>query len=713
MTNSTEIPIAPIAKKVEHFVKFGFIEGENRGKNPMNPPLEVPDPYYWMRDDSRKDKEIIEHLILENEYTEKSTNSLQNSREEIYEELLSHIQETDTSDAVPYGKYEYYSHTIEGLSYPIHCRRNKEEKNSIEEVILDENKLSKKLGKTQMNVGGIGISPSQKLLAYSVDSSGYEMYEITIVNLSDDMQISKISDVADFEWGSDDDTIYYTKMDSAHRPYQVWKSNLNDSNADELIFEEKDELFWVGVSKTSDQELLLVGSGSKETSEIHFINLHSGNNDLTLIRERKYGVLYTISKRNNLFHIVTNADDAKNFEILTAQIDTPKEWNPFTDVLGNIIFKNSKIRSISHTISFQDFLIVFGRENGLKQAWCITFEEDIALDFHQLEFPESAYIVGMGSNLEFNSNKVRITYSSMVTPHTIFDYIVSSKEFKLVKQKNIPNYDQSKYSTKRIYAPTKDETLIPISVVYRKDIHLEEINNSKLMLYGYGSYGSCIEPRFNLGILPMLDRGMVYCIAHIRGGSEMGRSWYEDQGKYLSKKNTFEDFCSCAEFLINQGWTTPENIAIEGRSAGGLLVGAVLNMRPDLFNIAIAGVPFVDVMTTMCDPSIPLTVVEWEEWGNPNEERFHDYIRSYSPIDNVVEQRYPNILITAGLHDPRVAYWEGMKWCATLREKATSDSGLILLKTDIEAGHFSASDRYKYLREKAFEYAFLFDCLSL
>ena len=711
MPDSNDIPNAPIAKKAEHYVKFGAVDGENRGKNPMNPPIEKLDTYYWMRDDSRKNKEIIDHLKLENEFTKKSTNSLENSRKKIYEELLSHIQETDTSAPVPFGKYEYYSHTVEGLSYPIHCRRNKEEIKSPEEVILDENELAKKLGTTQMNVGGIQISPSQNLLAYSVDNSGYETYEVSIIDLSNNELISKIPDVADFEWGSDDKTMFYTKMDAAHRPYQVWKNILNCSN--ELIFEEKDELFWVGISKTDDRELLLIGSGSKETSEISFINLNSNQNELTIVKERKQGVLYSISKRNDSFYIVTNADDAKNFEILTSQINKPNKWDVFTDFSGNIIFNNNDVRSISHTISFQDFLIVFGRENGLKQAWCVNFKEDIVLDFHQLEFPESAYVVGMGSNLEFNTDRVRITYSSMVTPHTIFDYIVSTKEFELVKQKNVPNYNHLKYDTKRVYAPSKDGTLIPISVVYRKDFHSKEIKNSKLMLYGYGSYGSCVEPRFNSGILPMLDRGIVYCIAHIRGGSEMGRSWYEDQGKYLTKKNTFEDFCSCAEYLIDQGWTNPESIAIEGRSAGGLLIGAVLNMRPDLFNVAIAGVPFVDVMTTMCDPSIPLTVVEWEEWGNPNEEKFHDYINSYSPIDNVVEQRYPNILITTGLHDPRVAYWEGMKWCATLREKATSDSGLILLKTDIEAGHFSASDRYKYLREKAFEYAFLFDCLSL
>ena len=562
-----------------------------------------------------------------------------------------------------------------------------------------------------MNVGGLRISPSQKLLAYSVDTTGYETYEISIIDLSNHELMYKIPDVAGFEWGSDDETIYYTKMDAAHRPYQVWKNKSNKSN--KLIYEEKDELFWVGLSKTFDRELLLIGSGSKETSEISFIDLRLNIDDLIMVKKRTQGVLYSITKRNDLFYIVTNIENAKNFQVLVAKIDEPDNWKPFVDISGEIIFCNDENRSINHTTAFHNFLMIFGRENGLRQAWCVNFDEDKVLDYHQLEFPESAYVVGLGSNMEYNSNTVRITYSSMITPHTIFDYVVSNKEFKLVKQKNVPNFNQLEYETKRVYAPSKDGTMIPISVVYRKDFHLDGIKNSKLMLYGYGSYGSCIEPRFNSGILPMLDRGIVYCIAHIRGGSEMGRSWYEDQGKYLTKKNTFEDFCSCTEFLIEQGWTIPENIAIEGRSAGGLLIGAVLNMRPDLFNVAIAGVPFVDVMTTMCDPSIPLTVVEWEEWGNPNEEKFYDYINSYSPIDNVVEQRYPNILITTGLHDPRVAYWEGMKWCATLRERADSDSGLILLKTDIEAGHFSASDRYKYLREKAFEFAFLFDCLNL
>ena len=713
MTDSNDFPIAPIAKKVDYLVKFGKVEGENRGKNPINPPIEKIDPYYWMRDDSRTNQEILDHLKLENEYTIQCTRSLISNQEKIYEELLSHIQETDTTDPVPNGKFEYYSHTIEGLSYPIHCRRNRDLNNSKEEVILDENELSEKLGTAQMNVGGIRMSPSQNLLAFSVDTSGYETYEITVINLINKEIITKIPDIASFEWGGDDHTIFYTKMDTAHRPYQVWKNNFNDSNPDKLIYEEADELFWLGISKSSDRELLYVFSSSKETSEVSFLYLNSENHDLKLIRKRKQGVLYSASKRNNMFFIVTNADNAKNFEILTSDLDKPNDWKPLTDISGNIIFNNDDSRSINYTISFQNFLIVFGRENGLKQLWCINFEKNIPSSFHQLEFPESAYVVGMGSNLEFESKYVRITYSSMVTPHTIFDYDVTKKELNLIKQKNVPNFESSEFDTKRINATAKDGTLIPISVVYRKDFHLDGINDSKLMLYGYGSYGSCIEPSFNSRILPMLNRGIVYCIAHIRGGSEMGRFWYEDQGKYLTKKNTFEDFCSCAEHLISEGWSSPKNIAIEGRSAGGLLMGAVLNMRPDLFNVAIAGVPFVDVMTTMSDPSIPLTVVEWEEWGNPNEEKFHDYMNSYSPIENVIEQRYPNILITAGLHDPRVAYWEAMKWCATLREKASNDSGLILLKTDLEAGHFSASDRYKYLKEKAFEYAFLFDCLDL
>ncbi len=713
MSDSNDFPIAPIAKKVDYLVKFGKVEGENRGKNPINPPIEKLDPYYWMRDDSRTDKDILNHLKLENDFTEKCTSSLVESQGKIYEELLSHIQETDTTDPVPNGKFEYFSHTIEGLSYPIHCRKNRELNNSDEEIILDENELSKKLGTTQMNVGGIRISPSQNLLAFSVDTSGYETYEITIMNLINREIIAKISDVASFEWGGDDETIYYTKMDLAHRPYQVWENNLDNSESDKLIFEEGDELFWVGISKSRDRQLLFISSSSKETSEISYIDINLKTNNLIKIKSRKQGTLYSVSKRKNIFYIVTNANNAKNFEIVTSNLDKPYDWNPLTDKSGKIIFSNDDFRSVSYTIAFEDFLVVLGRESGLKQVWCIDFEGNMPISSHKLEFPESAYVVGIGSNLEFNSKFVRITYSSMVTPHTIFDYDVSKKELNLIKQKNIPNYVSSEFDTKRVNATAKDGTLVPISVVYRKDFHLDGITNSKLMLYGYGSYGSCIEPSFNSRILPMLNRGLVYCIAHIRGGSEMGRFWYEDEGKYLKKKNTFEDFCSCAEYLISEGWTSPENLAIEGRSAGGLLMGAVLNMRPDLFNIAIAGVPFVDVMTTMSDPSIPLTVVEWEEWGNPNEEKFYDYMNSYSPIDNVIEQRYPNILITAGLHDPRVAYWEAMKWCAKLREKASQDSGMILLKTDLEAGHFSASDRYKYLKEKAFEYAFMFDCLDL
>ncbi len=713
MNYGTDTPTAPIAKKKHHLVKFGKVEGENRGDNPMNPPLEKIDPYYWMRDDSRSNEEILTHLELENDYTKKNMKNLTKINDSIYDELLSHVKETDTTDFVPNGHFVYYSHTLEGSPYPIHCRRDRENINSLEEVILDENKLSDQFGTTQMNVGNMRISPSQNLLGFSVDTSGDEIYEILIKNLSINEIIFTVSDISSFEWGSDDNTIFYTKMDSAHRPYQVWKLKLNDSNYRKLIYEENDELFWVGISKTQDNDFLLISSSSKETSEVHYLELKNESINLNLIKKREKGILYSVSKRRNTFYIVTNFNEAKNFQILTSDIKFPSEWNSLKDKLGRVLFEHNNSRTINYSYSFKNFIIVFGRENGLKQLWCLVFEDNQILNHHKLEFPEDSYVVGLGSNLEFSSKFVRITYSSMVTPQTIFDYDVDSKELIQIKQKDVPNYDRLNYCTDRIFAPSTDGTLIPISVVYRKDMHKESIVNSKLMLYGYGSYGLCIEPSFNAKVLPMLNRGIVYCIAHVRGGSEMGRFWYEEEGKYLTKMNTFEDFCSCAEHLIRIGWTSPSNIAIEGRSAGGLLIGAVLNMRPDLFNVAIAGVPFVDVMTTMSDPSIPLTVVEWEEWGNPNEEKFHEYIKSYSPIDNVTSQKYPNILITAGLHDPRVAYWEAMKWCATLREKSLPDSGLILLKTDLEAGHFSASDRYKYLKEKAFEYAFLFRCLGI
>ena len=399
MNDSNNSPIAPIAKKIDTTVKFGKIKGENRGNNPINPPLEKIDPYYWMRDDSRSDKEILSHLKLENKFTEKNMNNLSQISDEIYTELLSHIQETDTSDPVPKGFFEYYSHTVKGLAYPIHCRRTRNDKKSQEEILLDENQVSDNLGTTQMNVGGLRISPSQKLLAYSVDTSGNETYEIIVNNLEKKETIFKISDIASFEWGSDDKTLFYTKMDSAHRPYQVWKSSLNNSISDELIFQENDELFWVGISKTEDDKFFLISSSSKETSEITFLDLNSKEQDLILIRNREKGVLYSVSKRNNIFYIVTNVDDAKNFQILIAKVNSPSEWSPLIDKEGNSLFKNDESRSISYTFSFEKFLIVFGREKGLKQAWCINFEDNLPINFHQLEFPASAYVVGLGSNL--------------------------------------------------------------------------------------------------------------------------------------------------------------------------------------------------------------------------------------------------------------------------------------------------------------------------
>jgi len=433
------------------------------------------------------------------------------------------------------------------------------------------------------------------------------------------------------------------------------------------------------------------------------------------VEPRAFGVLYSVDHTGGWFVVTTNADGAKNFQLLVAPLASPgrDNWRPLpTASEGVEPFVYDPARMVGTTLCFEETIAVFGRQEGLTQLWLLQLEGGALASWHRVQFPEAAFAVHPDTNKEYAADRLRVRYSSLVTPQCTLEYALRDRTFTTLKEKEVPGYDRSLYACVRTAAVARDGSEVPLSIVYRSDLRKQKSGPQPLFLYAYGSYGSCMEPSFVANRLPLLDRGVVYAVAHIRGGGEMGRHWYEDQGKYLTKMNTFVDFCDCAEHLVRAGWCTADQLAIEGRSAGGLLMGAVLNLRPDLFKVALAGVPFVDLMATMCDPSIPLTVGEWEEWGNPNEERFYDYLMSYSPINNVARQAYPAILITAGLNDPRVAYWEPAKWTALLREHKT-DSNPLLLKTDMGAGHFSASDRYKHLKERAFELAFVLDQLGL
>ncbi|OQR98719.1 serine protease family S09A [Achlya hypogyna] len=696
----------PVLAKKPHMVPFGNVPGEVRGDAPMDPILYIEDPYYYVRDDTRKNKEVIAHLEKENEYAEHMTSHLKNARENIYRELLSHVQETDVAYPYPHGDYLYYTRTEKGSSYTYHCRKSRHDANAKEELILDENELAK--GQSHCDVGAVSISPDHKFLAYSVDFNGYETYQGFVKNLvTGEILSDRIENVSGgLVWGTDASTVYYSTMDDAHRQDKIWRHTVGSSVKDELIYTEDDQLFSAYMGKTRSGRYLLLQSSSSETSEVSFIDLQAPAKGVTLVEKRVKGVTYSVDHQGDAFFIETNKDGATNFKLMTTPVATPSAAH-WTDV-----FPYDAAVKVDGIDCFESFSVLHGRQDGFTQLWIVTKDAAGAFTKERMAFSDPIYTISGAPNKEYATQTYRLTYSSPTTPFTTYDYDVGSRQMTLLKERPVPNYDRSLYACERIEATAEDGTRVPMSLVYRKDKRTPG-TPQPLHLYGYGSYEICIDPTFSATTLPLLDRGVIYVIAHIRGGGEMGRTWYED-AKYLTKAKTFSDFVSCAEHLVATKMTQPSLLTCEGRSAGGLLMGAVLNMRPDLFQAAIAGVPFVDVMNSMCDATIPLTTGEWEEWGNPNEAKYFSYMLSYSPYENVKAQKYPNILVTSGLFDPRVAYWEPTKWVARLRERKTDDNA-ILLKMDLTSGHFSASDRYHYLREKAFDLSYLLDqvkCLT-
>lgn len=694
----------PRLKKKPHNVAFGAVEGENRGTNPMKDVIHREDPYFYARDDSRTDKEILSHLRKENAYTAHKTKHLAGMRQNLYDEMLSHIQETDSSCPYPYGtRYLYYTRTEKGSSYTWHCRKEPE---GPEEIVLDENALAK--GLKHCEVGAVSPSPTHSLLAYSVDTTGYETYTLHFKDLkSGELINDAIEDTTGAVcWGASDKEVFYKTFDAAHRGNKVWRHVLGTAKEEDVcLHTEDDEQFRAFFGKSDSGRFLFLGSSSSETDEYFALDLTQPDAKPFCIQPRVQGMSYDVAHHGERFFIVTNRD-ATNFKLMETPITSPG-----MDSWRDVFAYDSKVKTDDVTC-FSNHLVLSGREDGFSQVWVVALNDDGSMgEKHRIAFDESSYTVGLSGNRNFDTNTVRIVYESMTTPPSTLNYEMNTRTTTVLKRKTVPNYDPSLYACERLEAKHPDGTAIPMSVVYRKDKRTDGSGPRPLHLYGYGSYEISIDPDFRSTILPLLDRGVTYVIAHIRGGGEMGRSWYED-AKYLNKKKTFEDFVACAQFLVNEKHTSPSLMTCEGRSAGGLLMGAVLNMRPDLFVGAIAGVPFVDVLNTMCDATIPLTTGEWEEWGNPNEEKYFQYMSEYSPYDNVKAQDYPSVLVTSGLYDPRVAYWEPTKWVAKLRDLKTDNNDL-LLKMDLDTGHFSASDRYHYLREKAFDTAFLLDKLGL
>jgi len=655
------------------------------------------DDYFWMRDSNNP--KVIAYLEAENAYTEAMMQHTEPLQSTLYNEMLARIKETDLS--VPYRQadYYYYSRTEEGKSYPIHCRK-KGSLDAIEEILLDQNELAK--GYEYFSLGTFKVSPNHQVLAYSIDTSGAEQYTLFFLDLTTfELYPETINDTYfSLAWGNDNCTVFYSKVDSANRPFQLLRHTLGSKSVqDILIYEESDESYFLSVGRTRSQAYIIMSLGSKITSEIHYLDANNPNDNFQVIHPRQQGMEYDLEHHKDYFYIVTN-DEAVNFKLVKAPIATPSKEN------WQLVIAHREDVLLSSVSAFSDYLVISERKAGLpimRVQKLATGEEKY------ITFPEPTYAASLGNNPEFNTTKLRFNYTSLITPSSVFDYDMETNERELKKETEVlGGYDRTQYKSEWLLATAPDGTQIPISIVYKKGI--EKNGNSPLFLTGYGSYGASYPASFSSTRLSLLTRGVAIAIAHIRGGGEMGRKWYEN-GKFLHKKNTFTDFIACAEHLIAQKWTSSARLAISGGSAGGLLMGAVINMRPELFKVVLAAVPFVDVVTTILDTSLPLSAMEWEEWGNPNDKTYYDYMKSYSPYDNVKPQDYPHILIIAGLNDSRVKYWEPAKWTAKLRELKT-DNNLLLLKTNMGAGHGGASGRYESLKETAFEYAFVLDRLG-
>jgi oligopeptidase B len=654
------------------------------------------DNYFWLRD--RKNPETIPYLEAENEYTQAVMKPTEELQAQLYAEMLGRIKQTDASVPVKRDEYFYYTRTEEGKQYATYCRK-KGLLDAAEEILLDGNAEAE--GKKYFRVGDFSVSPNHKLLAYSTDDAGDEEYSIRIKNLeTGELLPDQIRNAyTTLEWADDNATFFYTVLDPARRPYQVLRHKLGRSS-DDVVYHETDERFTVQLAKTSSRAYLLINIASSLTSEVRCLRSKDPDGTFEVVLARVQEVEYELTHHRDSFFIRTS-DGAKTFRLVEAPVSDPSKGN-WKEVLAG-----RPAVTLEEVVAFENYLVIEERENGLNKLRVRSFATG---EDHFVEFPHSVYTASLAGNSEFSTRLLRFTYTSLIVPNSVFDYDMESRRLELKKQQEVVGgYDSSRFVTERIFAQATDGVKVPISLVYRKG--LERDGKAPMLLYGYGAYGLSSDPRFGSDRLSLLERGMVFAIAHVRGGGDLGKPWHE-AGRLLTKRNTFSDFIACAEYLIGEKYTSANRLAIEGRSAGGLLVGAVTNMRPDLFAVVLAGVPFVDALNTMLDPTLPLTVGEYEEWGNPEDKNYYDYIRSYSPYDNVEAKRYPSILITGGLNDPRVSYWEPAKLTAKLRA-VKKDSHVLLLKTNMGSGHFGASGRYEYLKETAFNYAFLLTSLGI
>ena len=657
------------------------------------------DDYYWLRE--RENPEVIQYLNEENEHAAKEMAQTRDFEERLFEEIKGRFKQTDMS--VPYRRddYFYYTRYEQGKEYPIYARK-RGALDQPEEIMLDANALAE--GHDFFSIGGSAVSSAQDMLAYAVDTQGRRIHTAYLKSLDTGAQLPDVlSNVTEnLTWANDNKTLFYAKQDETTlRQYQIYRHVVGTDPADDqLVYQEDDETFVAYIFKTKSKKFLMIVSAHTNSQEYRYLDADQplGEFKIFLPREREHE--YHIDHIEDRFIIRTN-NQAKNFRLMSTPVDQPgrEHWREIIAHRDDVYLGDFEL--------FRHHMVLEERARGLTQIRVLPWSGDAS---HYLEFDEPAYRANLNVNLEFDTTTVRFEYTSMKTPLSIYDYDMTTRQRSLLKQEEVlGGFDANNYVTERLHARALDGTDIPVSLLCRKGT-VRDGGNS-LLLYGYGSYGVSIDAAFSSPRLSLVDRGFIYAIAHIRGGQELGRQWYED-GKLLKKKNTFADFIAVGEFLIREKFTVPEKLFAMGRSAGGLLMGAVANMRPDLFKGIVAEVPFVDVVTTMLDSTIPLTTGEYDEWGDPGQKEFYDYMLSYSPYDNIERKAYPAMLITAGLHDSQVQYWEPAKWAAKLRELKT-DSNRILLKTNMDAGHGGASGRFRRHRETAFSYAFLLDLAGI
>lgn len=687
MMNAQQFPKVkpPVAEKQSH---IRTIHGDT-----------VEDPYYWMIDYFKKGKDstkVIQYLTEENQYLEKMMADTKPLQDKLFQEMKARVKEKDESVPTFKNGYYYYSKTEEGKQYYKYCRK-KGSLDAPEEILLDVDKMAE--GKAYYSVGGMSISPNNQLMIFGVDDVSRRQYKLFLKDLKTgkvtDLNIKNTSGNA--VWAKDNKTIFYT----ANNPETLLSEKIvrhsvgKNSSTDQIVYEEKDKSNYIGVSKSKNGEYILITSESTTSSEQRFLKADNPHGNFQVFQPRMKNVLYSVIPLEKEFLVMTNKD-ALNFQIMKTPLNktSVENWKTFIPHRKNVLLEEIEV--------FKNYFVIDEKSNGLSQLVVIDRKTGKK---ESIKFDEPAYTIYSSANPEYNTDNFRFGYTSMITPTAQYEQNLKTKKRTLLKQQEIlGGYNKNEYTTERLWATAKDGVKIPISIVYKKDFKKD--GKQPLLLYAYGSYGSSMYANFSSTLLSLLNRGFAFAIAHIRGGQEMGRQWYED-GKMMKKKNTFTDFINAGEFLVKEKYTSPSHLYAQGESAGGLLMGAVANMKPELWNGIISQVPFVDVVNTMLDESIPLTTNEYDEWGNPNNKEAYFYMKSYSPYENIERKKYPNTLVTTGLHDSQVQYFEPAKWVAKLRDMKT-DNNLLLLKTDMEYGHGGASGRFDYLKDIALVYAFMF-----